>query len=104
MKRFSVFITRPATNDLKGISNYIGYELREPSTAKKFISKVKEAVMGLSEMPTRYPLVADERLAVQGIRKLIVDNYIVFYIVSEQDAIVTVVRILYDRRNWENLL
>ncbi len=55
-------------------------------------------------MPTRHAVVADEELALQGIRKLIMNNYIVFYVVSEENATVTVVRILYGRRNWINLL
>ena len=60
--------------------------------------------MSLAEMPTRYAMVADEHLAAQGIRKLPVENYIVFYVVSEQDKTVTVIRILYGRRDWEQLL
>lgn len=53
--------------------------------------------MSLSEMPTRHALVVDERLAVLGIRKLPVENYIVFYVISEKDMAVTVLRILYSR-------
>ncbi|MCL5124786.1 MAG: hypothetical protein M1511_09875 [Deltaproteobacteria bacterium] len=37
MKRYKVFMTQPAANDLQGISDYISNELREPAIAKKFI-------------------------------------------------------------------
>ncbi|UNC93970.1 type II toxin-antitoxin system RelE/ParE family toxin [Candidatus Contubernalis alkaliaceticus] len=37
-------------------------------------------------------------------RRLIVENYIVFYMISEKDEIVMVIRILYSRRDWEHLL
>lgn len=104
MKGFKVLMTQPAANDLKGITAYIANELREPSIAQKLVGKIKEAVMSLSEMPARYSLVADKRLAMQEIRKITVDNYIVFYVISEKDATVTVVRILYGRRDWVNLL
>lgn len=97
-------MTQPAVSDLKGISDYLAHELREPATARKLVSKIKEAVMSLREMPTRHALVADERLAIQGIRKFVVDNYIVFYVASEKQATVTVVRILYGRRDWQSLL
>lgn len=43
----------------------------------------------------RYAVVSDERLALKGIRKLIVDSYVVFYAVGESEAIVTIIRILY---------
>lgn len=104
MKRYKVFMTQPAANDLQGISDYIANELREPAIAKKLVGKIKEAVMSLAELSTRHALVVDEKLAVQGIRKFMVDNHIVFYVVSEKDATVTVVRILYGRRDWISLL
>jgi toxin ParE1/3/4 len=34
----------------------------------------------------------------------IVENYIVFYVVSEEDDMITIIRISYGRRNWEHLL
>ena len=40
-------------------------------------------------MPARRASVADERLAAQGVRKLIVGKYIVFYVITEKDGIVT---------------
>lgn len=104
MKSYNVLMTQPAADDLKGIAAYISNEFREPSIAEKLVGKIKEVVMSLSEMPTRHSLVADEKLAIQEIRKIVVDNYIVFYTVSEKDATVTVVRILYGRRDWVNLL
>ena len=77
MKSYKVRMTRPAAKDLEDISAYIANELREPAAAKKLVSKIKEAALGLG-MPTRYALVTDERLALQGIRKLMMGNYIIF--------------------------
>lgn len=104
MKSYAVLITLPAVEDLQSIVAYIADELREPSTARKLVNRIKEAVISLSEMPERYPLVADERLAMQKIRKMMVDNYVVFYVVSDEATTVTVVRILYGRRDWLSIL
>ncbi|UNC91734.1 type II toxin-antitoxin system RelE/ParE family toxin [Candidatus Contubernalis alkaliaceticus] len=104
MKQYKVLMTEPAVDDLQAIVKYISDELLEPVIAKKLVGKIKEAVMGLEKLPTRHALVADERLAAQGIRKLIVENYIAFYVISEVDEIVTVIRILYGRRDWEHWL
>jgi toxin ParE1/3/4 len=103
MKSYSVLMTHIATDDLKGIAAYIANELREPATAKKLVSKLREEVMSLAELPTRQALVADETLAIQGIRKLLIDNYVVFYVVTEKET-VTIVRILNSRRDWVSLL
>jgi addiction module RelE/StbE family toxin len=97
-------ITEPAEADLKEIADYIAKELREPSTAQHLITKIAESILNLEQMPQRYALVSDERLANQGIRKLLVDNYIVFYVVSEKNQSVSIIKILYGKRDWNNLL
>jgi len=104
MKQYKVLMTQSAAEDLQGITDYIANELREPAIAKKLVGRIREAVMSLAELPTRHALVADERLAVQRIRKTVVDNYIIFYALSEKAATVTVIRILYGRRDWESIL
>jgi len=104
MKKHKILMTEPAANDLLKTAEYITRELMEPETAQKLLSKIKEAVMSLAEMPTRYAAVSNERLAAQGLRKLVVENYIVFYVVSEKGGTVTIIRGLYGRRDWEHFL
>lgn len=58
----------------------------------------------LSDMPQRYPFVADERLCQMGYCKLTVKNYIVFFSIDEKNKVVDVERILYDRRAWLRIL
>jgi len=66
----------------------------EPSIAKKLVGNIKEAIMSLEQMPTRHFLLG----------KIVVDNYIAFYTVSEKDEVVTIVRIRYSRRDWINMI
>ena len=104
MKRYKVLLSHPAIDDLQVTARYIAEELKEPAAAKKLVAKIREAVMSLSDLPTRHDLVINERLAALGIRKLLVENFIVFYVISDKDKEVKVVRILYGRRGWEQLL
>jgi toxin ParE1/3/4 len=104
MSKYSIEITEPAERDLLEISNYIAKELMEPSIAMKLINKIGDVILDLEEMPFRNGLVLDERLAHLGIRRIIVNNYTVFYIVSEEGNVVTIIRILYSKREWMNLL
>ena len=104
MSRYNIEITEPAENDLYEIGSYIVEELLEPDIAKKVINKIGDAILSLEDMPLRNGVVADEKLALQAIRKIFVDNYIVFYIVTEENKTVTIVRILFGRRDWINLL
>ena len=104
MNKYNIEITEPAENDLNEIGYYIKYDLLEPEIALKTIEKISNKILELEYMPFRNELVKDERLSLQGIRKLIIDNYIVFYNVSENVKMVTIIRILYAKRNWIDLL
>ncbi|MGG1657978.1 type II toxin-antitoxin system RelE/ParE family toxin [Brevibacillus sp. NRS-1366] len=104
MKNYSIMITGPAEADLLEIVDYIADELKNPAAANQLMVKLAESILELEQLPFRYALVSDEQLAYQGIRKLVVENYIVFYIVSENNKLVTIVRVLYGKREWNNLL
>ena len=39
-----------------------------------------------------------------GYRKLVVKNYVVFYLIDEKNKVVEIGRILYGRRDWLSLL
>lgn len=43
-------------------------------------------------------------LIIKGYRKLIIDNYILFYLVDEENKQVTIMRVLYGKQKYENLL
>jgi addiction module RelE/StbE family toxin len=104
VSKYNVVITDPAEKDLLQIAHYISKELKEPGIAQQLITKIAEAVYELEDFPLRYPLVSDEGIALRGVRKMVVDNYIVFYVVSEQRKVVTVIRILFVKRNWKHIL
>lgn len=104
MNKYRIEITKPAEDDLSKIVMYIAKELLEPSIAERTINKISGAIITLEEFPYRNALVAEERLAKRGIRKIIIDNYIAYYIVEENLKKVTVIRILYGKRDWMNLL
>lgn len=104
MSSYSIEITEPAESDLFEIGDYIAKELKEPDIAEKVVDRISEAIFDLEEMPYRHGLVADETLAVQGIRKLVVEKHTVFYHINEEYTTVTIIRILYNRRDWINLL
>ena len=103
MSMYDIQITEPAEKDLYEIGAYISKELLDTETVKRVISEIAKGVNSLEDI-LRSVLVADDRLAYKGIRKIMVDNYIVFYIVTEESKTVTIIRILYSRRDWINLL
>lgn len=104
MAKYRVDVSDPAENDLGDIIRYIASQLSVPISALHMMELLEEAMGGLSDMPQRYPFVADERLAQMGYRKLPVKNYIVFFSIDEKNKVVDIERILYGRRDWLNIL
>jgi plasmid stabilization system protein ParE len=81
----------------------------EPVVAINQVSRIKTGIYSLNTFPKRYPLVRDKMLAAKGYRCMFIDNYTVFYIVSETSKSVSsntveISRIQYSRRNWIDLL
>ena len=65
---------------------------------------IKDQVLSLDEMPYRFPLVREEPFASMGVRLMPVENYHAFYVIDEQLGEVHILRILYNRREWKNIL
>lgn len=104
MEEFEVIIEEPAEKDLLSILAYINNILKEPAVARRILGSIREQVLSLNQMPERCPVVKDEPYSSMGIRKLLVENYIVFYFVDHESRSVHVIRILYNRRNWRDLI
>lgn len=104
MKKYSLVIAEAAETDLDRIADYISYELKEPITALKQLARIEEAMITLEELPERHSLVQDKYLAAKGIRKLPIDNYLIFYTVNKSKNTINVARVLHGRRDWESIL
>ncbi|UKS24181.1 type II toxin-antitoxin system RelE/ParE family toxin [Paenibacillus sp. HWE-109] len=92
--KYRLVITEPAESDLREIAD----ELIEPTTARKMIVRISEAAFQWEQMPSRNRLVRDERVAANGIRHLLVDVYVLFYVISEKEDTVTFIWIIYLKR------
>jgi addiction module RelE/StbE family toxin len=104
MAKYRVDVSEPAENDLRDIVRYIASQLSVPISATRMMELFEEAMLSLSDMPQRCPLVSDDRLSQMGYRKLIVKNYVVFFSIDEKNKVVDVERILYGRRDWIRFL
>lgn len=102
MRKYNIEYSKESKEDLIGIKQYIKYNLQEPETANKLISKIRKSITTLNDNPEIYTIIDDDIIRKLNIRKLIVDNYIVFYRIKNDN--IEIVRIMYGRRNWINLL
>jgi len=90
--------------DIDDIYDYIADELQNPIAAIRRVTLIEQAIASLRENPNRFPLVRDDSLALEGYRMIIVKNHLVFFVICEPGKLVSVIRVLYGRRNWQYVL
>lgn len=103
-RNYQIKFTPIASEDLAGIYHYISKELHAEGAAVNLMEKIEEGVMRLKDYPFSCNYVDDEFLKKKGYRKLIINNYIVFYLVDEDKEQVNIMRILYGRQEYQTLL
>ena len=101
---FKVEISSQAEEDLRGIFEYIAFELLSPENATRQLERLEKQILNLNEMPERFPKYGKEPWYSRGLRFATVDNYIVFYISDMDNGIVTVLRVMYSGRDIEKQL
>ena len=102
MAKYNIEYSKESKQDLIGIKKYIKYNLQEPEIAQKLILEIRNEINNLKHNPEIYSIIDDDLIKKLEIRKLIVNNYIVFYRIKKEN--IEIVRIMYGRRNWINLL
>ena len=103
-KEYSLKFTAKAEEDLDEIYYYIADNLFAPETAESLMDKFENRILRLKAFPYSCSFVLDETLKKRGYRKLVIDNYIVFYLVNEQKEQVIIMRILYGASNYKDIL
>ena len=93
MNRYIVNISDEALADMENIYNYIAYELLATENAEGPYDRIADAILKLDSFPERFKIFESEPEHSLGIRRMVVDNYLVCYVVDPD--VVTVVAVLY---------
>lgn len=101
---YEVTITEQAESDLRGIYEYIAFELLSSENAEEQLDRLEGHILGLETFPEKYRAYEKEPWKSRGLRVMPVDNYLVFYISDNETEIVTVIRVMYDGRDVDNQL
>ena len=100
MAAYKVKIYPAAEQDLADIVDYLN--TLSPEAALRIYDKITEEIAKLSFFPERCPRPRDLALAAKGYRYLIVEQYLVFYVVTGDT--VQIRRILFGRRDYRAIL
>lgn len=102
MTQYQVKISDRASQKLKDIHNYIANELQMPPYAQAQVDRLEEAIMKLDILPERCKVLESEPWHGRNVRKLLADNYSIFYFIKGREVIV--IDILYSRSDIESHL
>lgn len=104
MMMYKIIYTQKALADLDAVASYIKLKLCNISASNCIVENFFSEGDSLVAFPTRYPLCNNAFLRAWGIRFVPVKNYLLFYVVREAEGTVYVIRFLYAKRAWQNIL
>ena len=91
MEQYTVRISKEALCDMEKLYRYIAEKLKSPENALRQYNRIADEILTLDTFPKRYRIVEFEPERSAGLRRMLVDNYSVFYVVHEDCVIVTAV-------------
>ena len=97
-------VSSDAHNDIYEIVGYIANELSAPKAASSFLDDVETSYLRVVDNPHSYSLCSDVRLERLGYRKIVIRNYLMLYRIDEDNQVVYIVRVVYGRRNYPEMI
>ena len=90
MKCYTVEITNEALADMEQLYNHIAYVLQAPENAMDQYNRIADAILTLDTMAERIRIMESElERSKEMRRRLLVDNYFVFFVIQGDKVIVT---------------
>ena len=71
-----------------------------PKKAKRIIEKIDKIILKLVDMPQMYPIYEDFPI----FRKIVVEDYLIFYLINEEKKCIEIHRLIYGKMNIKNQL
>ncbi|MCP1103167.1 toxin ParE1/3/4 [Aequitasia blattaphilus] len=89
MKRYVVEITEEALLDMKKLYNYIAMNLSAPENALGQYNRIADEILKLEYFPERFKELELNLVRAKGLRRMVVDNYLVFFVIKGDRVVVT---------------
>ena len=93
-----------AQQDMLDIVVYITAEIKNAKAALKLADMFVTKADGLVEFPYKYEVYSTLQPLKHEYRRMVVENYNMFYWVEEKRAKVVIARVIYGKRNSDELL
>ena len=104
MKKYIVEVSENATQDLENILKYLRYDLAGDIIADKYTLLFKQELKNLEDIAGSMPILSEKITGYKNIRKINVRNYVIFYMLNEENSKALVLRIGHTFMDWEKYL
>lgn len=102
MVKHKIKILQIAQDDMKSIIAYI--RLDNPDTAIHMYKKINSSIGNLASFPLMGTVPRNKKIAEQGYRMIIVDPYLVFYLIVTEEKTVEIHRVIHGMRDYSSLM
>ena len=103
-RTYQVEITKYAYKQMRDIARYVKIKLKNPDAAKRLLNDLKTAAISLEKMSHRIPLTDEQPWRSEGIRKMPIKNYLVYFWIDEIKSIVYITAVIYGQREQKRQL
>lgn len=103
-KIYTVKTTFQAEEQIQEIIHYIAHELKAPDAALHLLDALEDSFVSLTYFPQRVALVNEEPWRNNGIHRLPVKNFLVYFWIDEDNMNVQVTAVIYNKRDQLYLL
>lgn len=104
MNRYDVRITRQAEDQINDIAYHIAVILHDPDAAEGLVDDLHETIDSLGYNPERKFLVDEEPWHSEGVRKIKVKNYMMYFLIDAENAAVHITGVCYAGRDQKKFL
>ncbi|MBQ8725734.1 MAG: type II toxin-antitoxin system RelE/ParE family toxin [Clostridia bacterium] len=99
MEKYKIVFLPSAEKELNAICEHVSLVLCAPTASNNFLIKLTECVENLVDFPFTGKKVEAPNLEFE-FRRVLVDNYFVFYVVNEKLKTVTIMHVIYAKSDY----
>jgi toxin ParE1/3/4 len=98
-KTYTVKLTSQAKEQIQEIVHYITHELKAPDSALHMLDVLEDSFTSLAHFPQRIALTNEEPWRTNGIRRLPLKNFLVYFWIDENKMAVQITAVIYSKRD-----
>ena len=99
---YKIKISETFLEQITNILDYMDNELNELEASNKIRKMIRESFNRISIFPKSYPKIEKRDRSNRYYRKIIIYNYVILYTIIEEDRIIFISNIYYQKRDYLN--